>query len=279
MTHPLASIVIPAHNEESVITRCLRVLTEGAREGELDVIVVANGCTDGTADAARAAGVTVIDTDRPGKRHALGLGDAECAVFPRVYLDADVDLDVRSVRTMVAELDRTGALACSPLPEYDVRGVSGAARRFHRVLDALLGGRRGLSGAGVYVLTEPGHARVFPLPDVLADDGYVHRSFAPGERLVVRDARSVVRPARTIAAVVRRRARVRLGNQQLDRLGRPAAEGQVGLGQLIALVRARRVGPVDAAGFVGVLVIERLVARWRRLRGSDSEWAGDRSSR
>ena len=52
MTGPLASVVIPAHNERRVIGRCLRALREGAAPGELDVIVVANACTDDTAAIA-----------------------------------------------------------------------------------------------------------------------------------------------------------------------------------------------------------------------------------
>src|SRR4051794_10857255 len=54
---PIASIVIPAHNEEAVLARCLRVLLAGSQPGELDVIVVANACTDRTAEIAREAGV------------------------------------------------------------------------------------------------------------------------------------------------------------------------------------------------------------------------------
>ena len=47
------SIVIPAHNEERVLPRLLAGLTDSARPGEFDVVVVANRCTDATADGAR----------------------------------------------------------------------------------------------------------------------------------------------------------------------------------------------------------------------------------
>ena len=68
------------------------------------------------------------------------------------------------------------------MPDHDLSGASWTARGFHRALHALLGERTGLSGAGAYMLTEAGHARVFPMPDVLADDGWVHRSFTAQER-------------------------------------------------------------------------------------------------
>ena len=49
----LGSVVIPAHNEAKVIGRCLSGLLEGMAPGELEVIVVCNGCTDGSEDVAR----------------------------------------------------------------------------------------------------------------------------------------------------------------------------------------------------------------------------------
>ena len=49
----MVSFVIPAHNEEAVIGRCLTALLAGARRDELDIIVVCNGCTDRTAEVAR----------------------------------------------------------------------------------------------------------------------------------------------------------------------------------------------------------------------------------
>jgi glycosyltransferase involved in cell wall biosynthesis len=279
MSEPIASVVIAAHNEEPVIGRCLNHLTADAATGELEVVVVANACTDRTAQVARAAGARVVETATPGKAHALGLGDRECRAFPRVYLDADVDLSAASVRRMVAALDEQGAMACAPAPHYDLSGTSRIAARFHRVFEQLVSGRRGLAGTGVYVLSRQGHRRVFPLPRIISDDGWVHRGFTEAERMVVPDARSVVRPARTLSAVVRRRARVRLGNRELDRLGRPAHGPAVGGGELVALVRGGDVGWADAALFVAVLLAERTLARWRALRGAGSHWSADRGSR
>jgi glycosyltransferase involved in cell wall biosynthesis len=272
------SIVVPAHNEEAVIVSNLRRLLDGSAPGEFDVIVVANACSDRTAEAARqVGGVQVLETPVPGKPNALRLGDSQCATFPRIYLDADVELDARSVRELLAACAEPGILACAPTPELDLAGAGRVVTRVHRVHEALIAPQRALAGAGVYVLTEPGHDRVFPIPDVISDDGLVHASFAPHERVVVRTARSLVRPARTVSAYLNRRVRVRRGNRQLAELGRSAPEGRLTLGHLGRLVRARRVSLLDGGCYLAVLTLDRALTRLRR--GSGDVWASDASSR
>jgi glycosyltransferase involved in cell wall biosynthesis len=274
-----ASVVIPAHNEEKVLARGLATLLDGAEPGELDVIVVANACTDSTATVARSFGVRVIETRVPGKPNALRLGDEAALVFPRLYLDADVDLPVASVRTLVDTLAQPGVLATSPAPHYDLTGVRRSARRLHKVHGLLMAGRRGLAGAGVYSLNEAGHARVAPFPDVISDDGFVHRTFKPGERVVSTGASSVVRPTTTFGASLRRRVRVRQGNQELDARGLSLPEGRLQLGSLGGLLRARKVTPVDAGWYLALLTADRLQVWWRTARGAEVSWGTDASSR
>ena len=274
-----ASVVIPAHNEESVLARGLTTLLHGAEPGELEVIVVANACNDATASVARAQGVRVIETPIPGKPNALRLGDEAASTFPRLYLDADVDVDIDSVRALVDTLARPGVLATSPVPHFDLTGVRRSARRLHKVHDVLMADRRGLAGAGAYCLNESGHARVTPFPDVISDDGFVHRSFPTGEQVVTTDASSVVRPAATFGAVLRRRVRVRQGNQQLDARGLPLAEGRLQLRSLVDPLRTRRISPVDAGYYLAMLGADRVQVRWRKMRGGEVSWGTDASSR
>ena len=49
-----ASVVIPAHDEERGIARTLRSLEGGFAPGDLEIVVVCNGCTDRTAETVRA---------------------------------------------------------------------------------------------------------------------------------------------------------------------------------------------------------------------------------
>jgi glycosyltransferase involved in cell wall biosynthesis len=272
------SIVIPAHNEEAVIAGNLRRLLDGSAPGEFDVIVVANACSDETAKAAASVdGVRVLETPVGGKPNALRLGDEVCETFPRIYLDADVRLNAASVRELVAACAQPGVLACAPRAELDLAGTGPVVRRVHRVHEALIAPHRALAGVGCYVLTEAGHARVFPMPDVISDDGLVHASFAPDERVVVPAARTVVRPARTVRTYLNRRVRVRRGNRQLAELGRGTPESRLTLGSLTALVAGRRVGVLDSGCYLAVLVLDRALTRLRNNRGD--AWGSDASSR
>ncbi|MGW0485319.1 glycosyltransferase [Nonomuraea sp. NPDC003214] len=271
---PTVSVVVPAHNEEAVIAAGLDTLLAGAEPGEFDVVVVANGCSDGTARAAARPGVRVLETATPGKAHALRLGDAACRTFPRVYLDADVRLDAGSLRALVAAAGSPGVLACAPQVSWDLTGVGPLVRRVLAVHEALIRPGRALAGVGVYALTAEGHSRVFPLPDVISDDGYVDSFFTGDERVVVTGARSVVRPARTVRAHLARRVRVRQGNRQLAALGRPLRPLEAG--SLRRVVRSGAAGPLNVACYLAVLAADRLLTR---LRGDRQDWGTDASSR
>src|ERR1051325_6388342 len=87
------SIIIAAHNEGPVIEKTLRSILANALDRPLQVIVVANGCSDDTAARARAVGVPieVIETPLGNKVNALNLGDRAAKYFPRAFMDADVE--------------------------------------------------------------------------------------------------------------------------------------------------------------------------------------------
>ncbi len=91
------AVVIPAHNEQEVIGNCLdSVISANPEQCPFDIFVVADNCTDATAEAARAKGVSVIerkDTTRRGKGYAL---DFAFNYLRRGY-DAFVILDADSV--------------------------------------------------------------------------------------------------------------------------------------------------------------------------------------
>ena len=87
-------VLIPAHDEERVIARCLRAVEDDRRPAD-SVFVVADRCTDRTAEIARGFGATVLERlpdEEPGRAAArqAGLEAARALEWDAVVmLDAD----------------------------------------------------------------------------------------------------------------------------------------------------------------------------------------------
>src|SRR3954466_8700859 len=99
------SVVICAHNETSVIGETLIGLLPQLRLGAIEIVVIANGCTDGTEDVVRSfAGVKLLTSPIPSKVKALNMGDAASSHFPRVYLDADIRIEGSDLVALADEM-------------------------------------------------------------------------------------------------------------------------------------------------------------------------------
>ncbi|MBE9125764.1 MULTISPECIES: glycosyltransferase family 2 protein [unclassified Coleofasciculus] len=73
---PRTAVLVPAHNEESGISATLQTLVPQLTERDR-LIVIADNCTDRTAEIARTFGATAIerqDLERRGKGYALDYG-------------------------------------------------------------------------------------------------------------------------------------------------------------------------------------------------------------
>jgi cellulose synthase/poly-beta-1,6-N-acetylglucosamine synthase-like glycosyltransferase len=94
---PRVAVLVPAHDEERDIADAVSALLAADFPGDrLAVHVVADHCSDATADVARAAGATVHErtTGRPGKSGALRLGlEAVATAEPPIDVVAIVDAD------------------------------------------------------------------------------------------------------------------------------------------------------------------------------------------
>jgi len=212
---PRASIVIPAHNEAAVIGPTLERVLRDAAPGEFDVVVVCNGCSDGTAGAAaKLPGVRVVETPVGSKIAALNLGDVVATTFPRVYLDADIEVDTASLRAVVRALEE-GAVIAAPLPRVDLAGCGPGARLYFTLWRHLGYAREHVVGSGFYALSEQGRARFGTFPDLVADDLFVYSLFRAGERVNPPGARFVIRAPRSLRATLDRRTRIVFGNLQL----------------------------------------------------------------
>lgn len=253
------TILIPAHDEAAVIGRTLWYLSRGLPFDRFRIIVIANGCSDATAARARAAlpQAEVIETDRPGKCHALNLGARAAGPGATlICLDADLDVTAESLAALVEPLHSGTALAACGKMEVVTPDVSPLVRLFYQGWRTNPYFARGKFG-GVFALSPQAAARVFPLPDVTADDEYIRRSLSADEIAFVPGCRFVARAPRTLASLVRVRRRHLRGAQEIARLGKARPER----GSARRMLRHALTSPRDAlpvAVFVMVMVWVRL---------------------
>jgi cellulose synthase/poly-beta-1,6-N-acetylglucosamine synthase-like glycosyltransferase len=123
-------IIVPSHNEELCIARCVQSLAEATGNAN-DVLVIAHNCSDATADRALKAGARVeivSDPSRAGKGHALkhgfeyafgpGLADAVMIV------DADSTVSPNIARVVLEHLATSPVVQC----RYQVKNFSASWR-------------------------------------------------------------------------------------------------------------------------------------------------------
>ena len=279
---PRVSVIVPAHDEAAVIRRTLAALADGLPAGS-EIVVVANGCADATADLARGVGgpVRVVETPVGGKVHALNLGDEVAGFFPRFYVDADVLLPGRAVGQMARRMRDQNLPAASTELRMDLSGCSWLVRSYYRYWTRLPYVRQGMIGVGMYAVGEAGRARFGRFPDVTNDDGFVRLLFEPHERPVIAGCASTVTPPRTLGGLVKIKTRSRRGNAELRRRF-PELFGRQRRGKRYAssLLAAFRAGarPGDVVPYLIVTAAASIRGRLAGRTGSPG-WERDDSSR
>ena len=262
--------------------RTLRALLQDAREGEFEIVVVPNGCTDLTGAAARAfePAVTVVEVERASKIAALNAGDQHVTSFPRLYLDADIALSTAVARALTSALDVPEPRLAMPTAEFDYTGCSWLVSTYLRTFALLSRDRDDAGGSGVYGLNAAARHRFSNFPDLTGDDLFVDRLFHGEERLRVPDVVTVA-PPRHLRALFAVRTRVYTGNLEYVASHR---HPMVTRAQTNREAFLRLAGSPSAwTGLVVYLTISAAakVAAWRRSgrKGESRQWLRDESSR
>lgn len=215
-----ATVLIPAHDEATVIARTLAPLGALSQAGVLRIIVIANGCTDATASAAAAAcpQALILQTATAGKTQALNLGIAHAAAeLPVLCLDADLEIAATGLLALIAAVER-GASAAIGQMQIDNAEASAWVRAYQRGWALHPYFARGKFG-GVFCLSPQTARQVFPLPKLTGDDEYLRRSLAPADVAFVPECQFVARAPRHLSALFATRKRALRGGRQLARLG------------------------------------------------------------
>ncbi len=223
-----STILVPAHNEAGVIDRTLLLLSKGLPREDFHVVVIANGCADATASKARSVmpDATVIETSIAGKAHALNLGYERAAKDgPVVCLDADLEITAEALKSLVAPLLAGEALASCGHMDVAVADAAAWVRAYYQGWRMNPYFDQGKFG-GVFALSSQAAARIFPLPEITADDEYVRRSFGAADTAFIEACRFTARAPQTLASLVKVRRRSIRGARQVTGLGLPNPESR-----------------------------------------------------
>ena len=184
------SIVIPAWNEAERLPGTLASLL--AQEGvQQHVVVVVNGATDGTADAARqfvarfrAAGhtCTILELLNRSKCEALNAGERHTTAGLIAYMDADVLLGPGALAALTQALHVDEPRLAAPRLTVRAPPCTKALAEVWASLDEVSGD---VAGGGLYAVNPSGRARWREFPIIIADDAFVRGRFQRRERFVL----------------------------------------------------------------------------------------------
>lgn len=220
----VVSVIIPANNEAGYIGQCLAALLDSdpVPGHAIELIVVANGCTDDTVTIAgryeapaRERGWTLktLDLATGSKIKALNAGDALAIGRYRVYLDADVRVRQSLLRQIVGVLNTDAACYATGTPKIappDSR-LTCIYARFWQTVPFNQGAAPGF---GLFAVNAAGRARWPKFPNVIADDTFVRLQFSPEERVQVK-GEYIWPMVEGLAQLVRVRRRQDKGTKQI----------------------------------------------------------------
>lgn len=285
---PPFTVIIPAHNEEAVISRCLQTLLRDApAHHAMQIIIAANGCSDSTVAIAQATAPAALVLDLPvgSKTAAINEANRVAAHFPRIYLDADVECRYASVAALADALRQPNVMTAAPAIDLDVSRCNWLMQSYYRAWARQPYAKAGKGGAGCYGLSAAAISSVGAFPPIIADDIWIHTRFPDDQKRYLTDdgqgqpVFSVVYPPRTVREQIRVEARRQNGNAEVRRLYPSPyfANASNGGGLSAAFTSGARLS--DLVIFFAIKFAARSLALWQRQRGRGGAWTRDLSTR
>ena len=273
------SVLIPAHNEADWLPACLDALCAADPvAGPVEVIVVANGCTDDTAELARrkapafeARGwaLRVLELAQGSKLGALNAGEAAARGAVLVYLDADVLVSPPLLAQLAEALAEDAPRYASGMPQVTTSG-DWVTRHYTRFWQTTGFMTHGVPGFGVFAMNRAGRARWREWPDIISDDTFARLNFRPEERIAV-PAPYAWPMIEGFAPLVRVRRRQDIGVAEVEQLFPDLMRNDDAHDQMRPFWRRALADPLGALVFVAVRLtihapIFRSANRWVRGR-------------
>jgi glycosyltransferase involved in cell wall biosynthesis len=215
----MATIIVPAHNEASVIENCLNSLIN---QPEVDHIIVAcNGCTDNTAEIVKAnyPNAHCLDIKKPSKTNALNIAEKKAkelgTSFPIFYIDADTQLSENAISHITHEMSQNEIHLAAPTPVIDTSKSSWLVKTYYNVWLSLPYIKEGVIATCSFIVSEKGRKRFGLFADVIGDDGFIRCHFHNKEIANINGAEIYIKAPKDIFSLIKIKTRARLGNMEL----------------------------------------------------------------
>lgn len=211
----MPSVIVPAHNEATVIRACLDSLLK--QTGVDRIIVACNGCTDTTVTIVQQEypQVVCLDIATPSKVNALNEAEKHVLSWPVFYIDADTKLSDGAIEKITEVMAQGKLLLAAPEPVIDTSRSSWLVKQYYKVWLSLPYIREGVVATCSFVISAQGRNRFLNFPNVINDDGFVRCQFSAEERGNVSGTQVFITAPKNIKSLIKIKTRARLGNMQL----------------------------------------------------------------
>lgn len=275
-------VIIPAHNEENLILNTIKPYLSYAGV-KICVIVVCNGCTDSTYEKVKSLSndIQVFDLLEGSKIAAINYAyDKIRNICKNVLVqDADVLIDVESIESLLHFIaiskDYTFA---SSVPYIDLDGASFFVKEYYDFLRKTPSFKIGMVSSGCYLLSNDAIKKVFPFPNVIADDGYVKAKLLDCNLSVITECKSVVLAPKNVMSLIKIKTRSKLGNIQLKKFFSltPSKNNNSLISLIYAAIKYKKL--LGLLVYIFITIVCKFRAEFK-LKKSDLTWERDNSTR
>jgi len=222
MNQNIPAIIIPAYNERNVIARTLTPIYPGVESEDFSIVLAVNGTTDDTVDFVKQTFPKVIclDIEIGSKTNAINEAEKLDVGFPRVYMDADVVVTLKGIKSLIDRLASTEQpLLTAPKAEMDFSHSSYLVKAFYQAWFKTRFYTEQGFGGGVYGLNKAARSNFERFPKIIADDGFIREVVCSSQHSIANECISIVSAPRDIRSLIKIKSRSKLGNIELKEKG------------------------------------------------------------
>ncbi|WP_445773643.1 glycosyltransferase family 2 protein [Shewanella sp.] len=284
----LISIIIPAYNEEALIAETLLNYCELGEGVDIELLVICNGCVDKTYELSKnicsrlKIKNKVYDLPVGSKTAAINKGVEVSSGDYLLIQDADVVLTCEDIKSLVSELDSQSVLtyaSVKPLFIFDVK-TNFLVKLYYGFLSTTPAFKKGMVSAGIYIVKRDCLKGLFPLPQVIADDGYIKASFGADNLALLNKVRTKVRVPKKFFDLIKIKTRSNFGNFQLKKKFNISPSGGDNSKSKILKVACKERLILSLFVYLFVVIVSKLRAKIQIIVKKDKiGWERDESSR